>query len=109
MPRLMVTGMSLPPKVNLRASTARRSRSATILAPFWSEPRQRMVNSSPPKRASTSSVRRSSAIICDSSASTKSPAGWPCVSLIFLKWSMSRKMSASGPLWRAAKANSFSR
>ena len=70
---------------------------ADLFVPRRGSQRGRTIaNSSPPSRASTSVSRarpRSTAAI---SASTRSPAGWPSVSLTCLKWSRSSISSAPG-------------
>ncbi|MNG05824.1 hypothetical protein D3C84_890360 [compost metagenome] len=58
----------------------------------------RMQNSSPPKRAIMSSSRRVLRIRSATTLSNWSPAAWPRLSLIRLKWSMSRNITASD--WR---------
>ncbi|MNH07684.1 hypothetical protein D3C79_670810 [compost metagenome] len=57
----------------------------------------RMQNSSPPKRATTSWLRVAVLICVAITLSSSSPASWPRLSLIRLKWSISRNITASMP------------
>ena len=66
-------------------------------------------NSSPPKRAKTSSARSVRPAIAVRWRKTSSPAGWPCVSLTRLKWSRSSKIKAQSVAWRTANAISARR
>ena len=84
-PTLMVTGMLLPPNTNARRSIADAQPLGDDLDAGQIGAAAQDANSSPPKRASTSSARSIVVSIADSSDSTKSPAGWPWVSLIVLK------------------------
>ena len=65
----------------------------------------RMTNSSPPYRHSTSDVRTLSFKDFATLLSTVSPLGWPYLSLIFLKWSISIMKTAIFSLLRSAREN----
>ena len=59
-----------------------------------------MANSSPLRRATVSPSRTHPRSRCATTCSSRSPAGWPRVSLTSLKWSRSRHRTASQPPWR---------
>mmetsp|Transcript_59138 Transcript_59138/g.139201 ORF Transcript_59138/g.139201 Transcript_59138/m.139201 type:complete len:226 (+) Transcript_59138:2132-2809(+) len=63
-------------------------------------------NSSPPMRATESSLRKLRASRLPTARSTASPAAWPCVSLTFLKWSKSSAMTACPSPQRSRRSRS---
>ena len=95
MPRLAVTVRVRPvavgtASVRTESSTAAATESASSGVASGS----RIANSSPPRRASTSDSRRRLRSACATRTISSSPAEWPSVSLIVLKWSRSSTIAA---------------
>ena len=79
------------------------SLAATLAAPAAWVSGMRMMNSSPPSREMVSCSRTTARRRAASCTSTASPTRWPSESLIFLKWSRSRNISATEVCARAAR------
>ena len=96
MPMLAVTKCSTP-SIEKGWAKAAATRSAIATASSSSARRStRMPNSSPPKRATMSPGRRCARSRGATARSRSSPAWWPRLSLISLKWSRSRKRIPTG-------------
>ena len=106
MPMLMVTNTSASPSGNGAVATwATRS----AMARAWASsamPSHRMVNSSPPKRATVSPGRMTSWRRLPRATSSRSPASWPSESLMNLNRSRSRNSTATAERlrWVLARA-----
>ena len=76
-----------------------RTRASTVIisnvACAGSSPGRISTNSSPPRRATVSDSRTALVSRCATACSSWSPASWPSVSLIRLKWSKSRNRQAT--------------
>ena len=100
MPMLGRTDRSLP-CTEIGISNPRTRRSARSIAiPGSLTSSIKMANSSPPNRAAVSISRTASSRRPATCRSTSSPAAWPRLSLIVLKSSRSRKMTAMLPASR---------
>jgi hypothetical protein len=105
MPTLMVTNTSASPSANGAVATcATRSAIASACASS-AMPSQRMVNSSPPKRATVSPGRMTSWSRLPSATSSRSPALWPRESLMNLNRSRSRNSTATEERLRWVRAS----
>ncbi len=103
MPMLVVSARSRPSTCSGLATLATILR-ATIRGSSWLLTPSRMTtNSSPPSRATVSVLRRLCCSRCANALSTSSPAAWPRLSLMLLKWSMSRYISARPDIARRAR------
>lgn len=93
----------LPPVMRARVPSmatgsrnAATTRSATVSAPERASTcSTRIANSSPPSRATVSHPRVALFNRRATTCSMRSPTECPCVSLMFLKWSRSRSITAS--------------
>src|SRR6266540_3454923 len=107
MPTLMVTNTSDSPSANGVVTTL-ATRSAMVRAWVSSAiPSHRMVNSSPPKRATTSPGRTTSCRRLPSAISSRLPASWPSESLMNLKRSRSQNSTATAALERWLRASAM--
>ncbi len=85
------------------ASSDLRIFSATLRGELLPTPEEiSTANSSPPRRATTSESRSAVRTRVPTSRSARSPTGWPSVSLIALKRSMSKSSTDSSVPWRRA-------
>jgi len=79
-----------------------RMRSARVVAREIAVFGMRMRNSSPPQRVRESDSRMAERMQLATSRMTWSPTGWPKVSLIRLKWSISSRIRVMGCPYRRA-------
>ena len=82
------------------SASASRSTSARVAMPST-----RTANSSPPSRATVSEERVVLTMRCATACSSRSPASWPSESLMFLKLSRSRNMTATELCPRCARVS----
>ena len=106
-PRLLVIFMDAVPVLNLLFSIILRILSAVSNAPLPSVLTRITANSSPPYLAAASTPLMDDTSIFANPFNILSPAGWPYVSLTFLKWSMSTRRRETLSLYLSALSNSL--
>ena len=107
MPRLPRSASSLWPATTGSASASRMRSAASAASWLLAMSSSSTANSSPPKRAAVSAPRMLWSRRRATSCRTSSPAAWPRLSLIVLKSSRSRKMTARPRSSRRLRASAW--